>query len=305
MPHWVLISLLGPILWAIVNHLDKYAITKYKQIIGIEGIVILMNILSIVILPIAFFSNDGVLNILLLHKLILILNGFMCTAAGLCYLYAIAEDEASVVAPLFQLIPIFGFFLGYFFLRETLSVKQIFGSVIVIFGVVLLLIDFNKDTKVKFKFIVGILMVISSLLFASFQIFFKMIALKETFWISTFWQYVGIFLSGLVLLFIKKFRDNFLKIFSLRKFHFIGVVGLIEILNMGGNLATAYALLLAPVALVLLMSSYQPLFVLFFGFVITYFFPFLGKETLDRRKIAQKFISITIILFGTYILYAT
>ena len=65
---------------------------------------------------------------------------------------------------------------------------------------------------------------------------------------------------------------------------------------------TLYATLLAPVALVLLVGSFQPLFVLALGIVLTLFFPRVTKESLGRMKLLQKGVGIGLMLVGGYLI---
>ena len=65
---------------------------------------------------------------------------------------------------------------------------------------------------------------------------------------------------------------------------------------------TLYATLLAPVALVLLVNSFQPLFVLTLGTVLTLFLPRVAKESLDRMKMLQKGAGIALMLVGGYLI---
>src|SRR3990167_9106428 len=66
------------------------------------------------------------------------LVGFSGVTATILYLHAMEKDEASIVAPLFQMIPVFGLILEYFILNIIPSNIQIVGSfIIVIAGIVL------------------------------------------------------------------------------------------------------------------------------------------------------------------------
>jgi hypothetical protein len=65
---------------------------------------------------------------------------------------------------------------------------------------------------------------------------------------------------------------------------------------------TLYATLLAPVALVLLVNSFQPLFVLAFGVALTLFFPGVAKESLGGTKMLQKGAGIGLMLVGGYLI---
>jgi hypothetical protein len=63
---------------------------------------------------------------------------------------------------------------------------------------------------------------------------------------------------------------------------------------------TLYATLLAPVALVLVVNSFQPLFVFTLGIVLTLLFPRVATESLGRMKMLQKGVGISLMLVGGY-----
>jgi hypothetical protein len=75
-----------------------------------------------------------------------------------------------------------------------------------------------------------------------------------------------------------------------------------EVLYMSGNLAFAFAYMMAPIALVLLANSFQPIFVLGIGILLTVFFPKISVEKIEAKNIWQKVIAITITGIGTYLL---
>ena len=85
----------------------------------------------------------------------------------------------------------------------------------------------------------------------------------------------------------------------------VGAVGLIaasKTLFSVSEAVTLYATLLAPVALVLLVNSFQPLFVFAFGAVLTLLFPNVAKESLGRVKMLQKGVGICLMLIGGFLI---
>jgi hypothetical protein len=71
-----------------------------------------------------------------------------------------------------------------------------------------------------------------------------------------------------------------------------------------GNVVVAFAYLLAPIGLVLLTESFQPIFVFALGIFFTFFFPKVATEKIYARHILQKVIAICITGLGTYLLLA-
>ena len=72
-----------------------------------------------------------------------------------------------------------------------------------------------------------------------------------------------------------------------------------------GNAFVAYAYLLAPIALVLLTESFQPIFVLALGILLTIFFPKISVEKIEAKHLWQKIIAILITGIGTFLLLYT
>lgn len=72
-----------------------------------------------------------------------------------------------------------------------------------------------------------------------------------------------------------------------------------------GGVANNFALLMAPVALVFVVNSYQSFFVFIIGVTLTKIFPQFITEKITTRHFFHKLISIIIILIGTYFLYST
>ncbi|MCK9282633.1 MAG: hypothetical protein M0P71_18605, partial [Melioribacteraceae bacterium] len=76
-----------------------------------------------------------------------------------------------------------------------------------------------------------------------------------------------------------------------------------EALTIVGNLLESFAMMLAPVALVLLVNSYQPIFVFAIGILITLFIPKLSAEKIELKHLIQKIIAFVIMGVGTYLLF--
>jgi hypothetical protein len=76
-----------------------------------------------------------------------------------------------------------------------------------------------------------------------------------------------------------------------------------ESIFMIANAVFAFAYLLAPIALVLLAESYQPLFALAIGILMTVFFPKVISEKIHIKHLLQKGFAILLTGLGTYLLF--
>lgn len=307
MQNWFLIALIAPLLWSVINHIDKYILSRYQGGKGVGALLIFSSLFSVIVLPIlTIVYRSKIFSIAVVDSLILLLAGLLGAAAFYFYLRAMDIDEASVVIPLFQFDPVFGYILSFFILKELLNLNQVLASILILVGIILLSIEIDIDNKFKFKKRVLLLVTVSSFLFALSGVLFKKLALVDSFWISVFWQYTGLTLFGvMVLIFSAKLRRDFITMFATPQLKILSLNILSEVLYISGALANNFALLIAPVALVFVVNSYQPLFVFVAGVLFTIFLPTFASEKISRKHFLHKLISIIIILIGSYMLYSS
>lgn len=300
--NWFLFALAGPALWSISNHLDKLLISKYFKGVSVGAQVLFACLFGAFILPIIYLIEPNVFKIQLSYIPILWTYSLTYVLAGIIYYYALKEAETSTVVPMFQLIPVFGYFVAYLVLGEVLAPKQIISSLLIIFGAVMLSLDLT-ERGINFKKSVLFLMIISSFLYSLGGVLFKFAALRASFWVSTFWSVLGATIMGLLIfIFIKSYRRQFLNVFRHNKIPIIGLNGLNETIVVIAELSFSYAFLLAPITLVWVVNGFQPFFVFLYGVILTLFFPHLGSESLLRKHLVQKILAIAIIFTGTYLL---
>jgi drug/metabolite transporter (DMT)-like permease len=299
---WFFIALWAPFLVACANHNDKLLLSKYLKEKNIGSIVIPSSLFSGAAIAIVWFIQPDVYGVSLVQGSALVATGMLSVFASLCYLYALDLDEASFVTPFYQTVPIFAYFLGYFVLGETITLVQGLGSVVIIVGALALSFEFGSR-GLRFKRNVVALMLAASFLSATNGVIFKLIALEKGFWVSLFWGFVGQVMAGLTLLVcVPSYRRDFLGLFKQQKAAVVGLIALSRILFSVSEAVTLYATLLAPVALVLLVNSFQPLFVFTLGIAVTLFFPRVAKESLGRMKLLQKGAGIGLMLVGGYLI---
>lgn len=296
--NWFIIALAGPILWAIVNHIDKYLLSSHFKGKSIAALMMFSTLTSIIVLPIFYIIRPTIFDISPQQAGILIFVGILSAIGIWLYLLALDEDEASVVVPLFQTIPIFGAIFAYFFLGEVLTTQQLIGCVLIIAGSMILTLEIEEEQKITFKRKVLLLMLGSSILFGFYETLFKVVAMEEEFWVASFWEQAGLMLMGIFLLFINRYRRDFIMLLTKNGKGIMSLNLGSELLTIIGNIAVNFAIIIAPVALVLTVSGFQPLFVFFFGVIITLFIPRLGRERLGKRHIIQKLLSIIVMFIG-------
>ncbi len=297
---WFIIAVLGSLCYASTNHIDKYLISKYLKNGEVGSLIIFSAIFSIFALPIVYLIYPAVFTVTVIQGIILAVTGMMTVIAILLYLYALSEDEATNVVPFYQTVPIFGFILGYFVLGESITYIQGIASLIIIAGAIILSFDLG-NSEIRFKGKVVLYMLSASMLYAISTVSFKLVAIDEGFWLSTFWSLLGKVVLGIIFLaFVPVYRNQFLTVLKSNRIGVLSLNSFNETLTILADGLVGYASLLAPVALVLLAGAFQPMFVLMIGVFLTVFFPKISQESLLRKHLVQKVSAILLIMIGSY-----
>src|SRR6267154_2244057 len=135
---WLRFAILGPLSWAISTHIDKYLVDKYFHDSDTAVLIVFTAVIGVFALPLIWLFEPRVLSLPLTAMAVMTVSGILYMGAMLFYLRAIQSEEASVVAPLFQLSTLFTLLLAFVFLRETLNLRQLAGIGLIIAGVLAL-----------------------------------------------------------------------------------------------------------------------------------------------------------------------
>jgi len=297
---WFAVALWAPLLLACANHNDKFLLSRHLAKKTIGSVAITSALFSALAVPIVLLFQADVTDITIFQGASLVATGTSSILGAVLYLHALDTDEVSLVTPLYQTVPIFAYILGYFVLGETITLAQGFGSFGIILGALVFSFEVGRG-EARFKRSLVALMLGASVLSAGNGVIFKLIAADKGFLVSLFWGYVGQVLAGLALLaFIPAYRADFLALLGERRIAAIGLIALSRVLFAVSEAVTLYATLLAPVALVLLVGSFQPLFVFAIGIALTVLVPSAVEESLGRAKLLQKGAGIGLMLIGGY-----
>ncbi|MBI2631357.1 DMT family transporter [Candidatus Nomurabacteria bacterium] len=303
---WFFIALGAPFLWALVNIADNYLVTKFSKTEeerSSGALVLFSSLIGLVISFLIWIFTPSIFNIPLWDKLLLFVSGILTIVWIILYLFTLEIEETSSVVPWFLSVPIFGYILGYFFLGENLTLNQFFGSGVVFLGLILISFDFREE-KGKFKHKPALYMLFACIAIAISGIIFKYVTVGGNFWVSSFWEYFGLGITGLLIfLFIPKYRESFLNMNKTGGHVILGVNIVSEFMSVAGNLLSNFALLLAPAALVFLVGSFQPAIVLLLTVIGTKFFPHIVQENLSKKLLLQKITAVVIMVIGSAVLF--
>jgi drug/metabolite transporter (DMT)-like permease len=301
---WFFIALIGPLLYAATNHIDKLLLSKYFKEGGVGTLMIFSSVSAAFAVPFLYLMDTSVFTVGWVYILALFINSVISVCVLWLYFIALQREEASIVVVFYQLVPVFGYLLGYFFLGEVLTVLQITAMALTILGAAIISFEIDADNHFKLRQKTVLLMTSAAFLWALESVIFKYVALEEKLWPSLFWEYLTLFIVGVcIFVFMRKYREHFLTVFKVNSASIVSLNFLNELLYIIGNIAYSYAYMLAPVALVLLAESYQPLFTLALGILLTVFFPWLSAEKVQLKNISQKVLAVVVTGIGTYLLF--
>jgi uncharacterized membrane protein len=294
---WLLFAFLGPVAWAVSVHIDKYLIDRYFPDSDTAVLMLFTALMGIAALPAIWWFAPDVLAPSPKAIAVMTVSGVMYIGSMLFYLRAIQSEEASVVAPMFQLTTIFSFLLAWVMLGETLTLRGAAGALLIIGGVLFVSLDADLRFKgLKPALVLG--MVACTFILALANVIFKFYAVEDAFWTTTFWTFVGEGLFGLALLAVGRIRRQFFHLIRTHTGALLGVNGANELINLGGGLSVRYATMLAPVALVSAVASTTTLFVVAFGAALTLLAPRLSREDVSRRGLTRKGVAAVVVTAG-------
>jgi drug/metabolite transporter (DMT)-like permease len=294
---WLLFAFSGPVLWAISMHLDKYLVERFFKNANPAVLLVFTSILAVVMLPVICWLEPRVLAIAPWSALVIAASGLIFMIAMFLYFQALQSEEASVVAPFFQISPLFGYVLGYLVLGETPTGLQTLGGALIVGGTLLLSRRRGGSAK-KFRTRLIVLMVACAFLLSLTSLIFKFFAIRDEFWTTMFWTFVGHVVFGAGILAIPHYRRQFGLLLRANPGALVTINVANELVNLGGTLGTRYALVLAPLGLVQAVTSTTTLFVFIFGIALSLFLPAYGREGLSGRELAQKGAAAVVIVIG-------
>lgn len=297
---WLLFAFSGPVLWAISTHLDKYLVERFFKDTSVAVLLVFTALMGLTLLPFIWILDADAMHVPPLSALVIIASGLLYMGAIYFYLQALQSEEASTVAPFFQASPLFAYALGYVVLGETLSAEQLIGGGLIVTGAVLLSVRSGGMRRFKTRLVV--LMLTCALCVALSSLIFKVFAISNEFWTTTFWTFVGQAIIGVAILAVPSYRRQFVDLFKVHTAALISINASNELINLGGGLGARYALMLAPLGIVQAITSTSTLFVFLFGMAISVFFPTFGREDLSLKELAKKGLSAVLIVAGVILI---
>lgn len=301
---WFFLALVGPFLYAVTNYIDKVLLEKYFKQGGVGTLLIFSGLLSVLALPVLYYLDPTPFAVGPANIAVLAFVGVLHALVLFFYLKALETEEVSITVIFYQLVPVFGLGLGYLILGETLSTLELVAMAVIILGTSIVSFEVDAENRFRMRKKTMFYMVSASACWALGSVIFKAVALEEDVARSLFWEHLMLTVIGAGLfLFVRSYRKHFLAAIRKNSVPILSLNVLNESLFMLGNVVFSFAYMLAPVALVLLGESYQPLFALMIGVFLTLTFPHIIKEKIHVRHLWQKGFAIAVTGLGTYLLF--
>lgn len=292
---WITFSILAAFIWAIVNTVDKYVLTKWvrKPIVPIMILGIIGLIASLFIFLIHGFSYLSYLNITLAF-----IAGIFYILANTFYFKAAKLEEISRIVPLFSLTPIFVLILATVFLGEIFTLEKYLGIFLLVAGAVL--ISLKNSLRLSFKkpfwFMMAAIM--------SFAI--TLVITKYLLNLADYWTVFAYIRIGTIFALIPIFYFHFGKLISTVREHgkkVIGIISINESLNVIAILFFTIAAASGYITLVESLASTQSFFVLLLTVFLSIFYPKILKEEIGKSTVLIKFIAIILMFIGVILIF--
>ncbi len=282
-----LYPLLSPVFWGIMNVVDKYVVTrKVKKPLGYTAVTGLANLVFALIM-LGFFSWKG---IRMQDLLFPALGGVVWGIGAYLYFMVLEKEDVSPMVGLVYFYPVVVAVLSYVFLHERLTIPGYVGAALCVLGVLALSLRLQK-IQLRTKLWLIVLMIITT---GTMEFLFKLStdtfpALQGA--TVTLLVFSLTILSGLSFQKIRnEFRDEVKNFFYAAGAEGLGLLGLVTL-----YVAMSYY----PATLVSVVSSTQPLVVLFFEYIVQ---RQMGDFVKDQKMI-PKLTAILLIVVGVALMY--
>lgn len=292
---WIYLSLMAPLLWSLSNILDKFAIEHITS--NYIPFIFLLSIGNIFFAA-AILTFIDASEIDPLFASLNILSGLAIFLQYFAYSYSLEDMDVSVVIPIHQSEPLFVLAASILIFHAFPTHEQFLGFFLITGGILSLCL--SKKTILGLGERRHVAMVFVSAFFGAISTIISDEILKsKNLEFVLLFNFSGYAFGGLLLLLNPAWRRLIiqdLKVLNARQFSIFAATNLFDV---GGYVFFMAALAVGGgAALVSVVVSIHPVFVLIFGIIATRFFPNFISEDIAPSGILRKSISILIIISG-------
>jgi len=295
MSTWALWAILTSFLWGIVNLLDKTVLFRFKlsqwDYLALGGF---MGILPLTIILVRF---ENLVLISIEAIALAMLSGTALAAFYLIYFYALRIHDVTIVVILIQTSPIFSLIWGSVLLHERYATTAFIGMFLVLLGAIVASASKGVKKIQPFKFLsnrksLASLMMLSASFVLSIGYLAQKLSLKSAGTISVFfWQRLCLFFISFLVIALRRGEIRRLPGGA------VCLISLTELINLLALLAMIAAFSRGPLSTVTFLISLQPLWVLFFGWALSFIRPSIIFKTKNVYRF-QLLIACILVILG-------
>lgn len=297
---WILIASLPPFLWALNNIADEY---MAKHHFAKSGALLILLSTSFEIIPalLGHGFNEAARIVVWTDGLVMAAMGFWLSLAFIPYIFAIQCSNASNVLPIYKLIPVFVFFLGWFFLGETATAQQVIGALLLIISSVAISWDYHHSRLDSKPF--G-LMALSSLMISFYVLGLRYYSQTYDPIVVNIWLWTGSGIGGLIcVLAYGKWRRESMDVFRTSDAILLGVFFFQIVSQLCASWLWTEGMAIAPsAALMEAMGGIHPAYLLFLSLLAGRSFPNHFHVIAVDRVFYIKLSLIGLMLIGVYLI---
>ncbi len=293
--NWFVFSLLGAAFLAVTGVLDKFILEKYVHN-SHSYLVALIVLQQVFAFGIFIIMGPGYVYPQSLYAIIV---GIIQIAYWAAYLKALKLEEASRIAALVYVYPIFVFPMAYLFLGQALSIGDLFGGLLLVISGILIsyrpatnIRSLIRSPAIKYMFLFWIF-------YATYSVCASYLTGFMDQWHVIMWLSIGNLIAVQYFVLGKDVRSEICGYLHNGK-TFTSAIISEEIFSFSGRGALIFAYSLGYVALVSSVAALQPFFTLVYILILGIFRPGLLVEEKDKRTIALKVLAIFLIIIGIY-----
>lgn len=303
--NWLLVAVMAPALWALVNIVDAYFVKEvYKD--EHDGIIIsgLFNAIPWLVVPfvkVVFPSWE--------MSLVAIFGGYLYMLSMYFYFKAMfATGDAALIQVIWNLASLVVPILAFGIIGEKLSSLQYLGIIVTFIGAMALSLEKNsKENLFKILFpMFGAVMLVSISMVA------EKVVYTRTEFLGGFLMFsLGSFLTGGTFLIVRTIQGKTGHLFKLNKNNALSFAGA-ELLALAGVICSQRAIDISPaVSFVAVIESLMPAFVIAQSLII---FVIFKAFSLNREDMARdiynnqtkgwgvKLVAVSIMAIGIYLI---
>lgn len=298
----VLLAVAAATMYAATNHIDKYLISRKVKNVDYKALILVSTLLAGIAMSVIYFFICNFQFAFDWQSVLVLFGASAIYAVALIFYFkSLENDDTTIVAIMFQLIPVFMLLLSPLFLGDqSISLIQLIGGLVVTLAAIFVTYepDRKKFSKKRLKTLA--MMTIVSLAFAAWFIAERYVNQNHDFNQTTMWSSITLFVVGLlIIVFLKSYRKSFGKMLKSNGPQVIGLNIANEFLNSFGGVVSNLAGTMASVALVsFITQGVQPFAVMLIGIIIAKLFPKLRGPKVSKKENAKRIIMIVVCAIG-------